>query len=226
MLAIYIAVLWRWCRQRDFVLPFNVAGRQSEHKSAIGYFSYVLYLRMEMTGSETFRELLSRIGNEFFANLSHQDFGRMAIRHPELLSGTLCQWVTWHPDDASGVPASATLDPLKPPVERVSVRDFGEGLTVVPPGMTAVEVTFFDTMEGLCAFGSYRADRFTANTMERFMADLRSAAEIFVHNPDVQVGAISEGRGNIDGTARQRTASGDRAIQCDTGAVSTGQADS
>src|SRR5581483_2231879 len=94
MMTLYAIVLWRWSGQTDFVLPFNVAGRQSEHKSVIGYFSYVLYLRIQLTGEESFKQFLDRVGQEFFSGLSHQDFGRMAFQYPQLLSGTLFQWVT------------------------------------------------------------------------------------------------------------------------------------
>lgn len=187
MLAAYAAVLWKWCQQGDFVLPFNTTGRPTAYKSTIGYFSYVLYLRIQLTPDLTFRDLVSRVGNEFFTSLSHQDLGRLGRQRPELMSGTLFQWVTWDSDHA--------------PKEQIDVREFGEGLTIVPPGMTAIEVTVFDTATGLHAFGSYRADRFTAQTVERFMADLRSAAEIFVNNPDARIAAIAEAGGNVHGTA-------------------------
>ena len=185
MFAIYAAVLWRWCRQSDFVLPLNTTGRPSAYKSAIGYFSYVLYLRLRITGEETFKELVSRVGNELFSSLAHPDFGRLARQHPELLSGALFQWVTLQPDEA--------------PDERVDVREFAEGQTIVPPGMTAIEVTAFDTTDGLRAFGSYRVDRFAAQTMEQFMEDLRWAAEIFVRNPDARIAAVAEAGGDVHG---------------------------
>lgn len=190
MMAIYAAVLWRWCQQEDFVLPLNTAGRPTEYKSAIGYFSYALYLRLHITGGETFRDLVSRVANEFFSSLSHQDFGRMSRQRPELLSGTLFQWVTLYPEEA--------------PDELVAIREFGEGMTVVPPGMTALEVTAFDTPIGIHAFGSYRVDCFRAKTMERFMADLRWVAEFFVHNPDACIAAVSEAIGDVHGTAERR----------------------
>lgn len=177
MMAIYAAILWRWCGQEDFVLPLNTAGRPTEYKSAIGLFSYALYLRLHITGHETFRELVSQVGNEFFSSLSHQDFGRNACQRPELLSGTVFQWVTLYPEET--------------PDELVAIREFGEGMTIVPPGMTALEVSVFDTASGLHAFGSYRADLFKAKTMERFMAELGWAAELFIHNPDTRIAAIA-----------------------------------
>lgn len=187
MLAIYAATIWRWTRQEDFVLPFNVAGRQSEHRPVIGYFSYILYLRVEVTGRETFRELLGRVSNEFYRALAHQDFGRIAEQRPELLAGTLFQWITWHPDDIARVSAQTSNSPPDIAVERIPIRDRGEGLTILPPGMVDVEITLFDAVEGLCSLGTYRADRFTAQTMERLMVDLRSATNSFVRNPDIRV---------------------------------------
>jgi hypothetical protein len=190
MMAIYAAVLWRWCRQDDFVLPFNTAGRPTEYKSTIGYFSYALHLRVRITGDPTFRELVSHLGNEFFSSLSHQDFGRIARQQPELLAGTLFQWITWHPEET--------------PEEQIGIREFGEGMTAVPLSMTALEVTVFDTPTELRAFGSYRADRFTAQAMERFMLDLRWAAELFIHNPDARISAVAQAGGNVYGTAERR----------------------
>ena len=187
MMAVYCAVLSRWSPQTDFVLPVNVAGRQTEHRSVVGYFSYVLFLRIQLTGSETFNEILGHLGNEFFSSLAHQDFGRMAMQHPALLRGTLFQWMTWHPEETS-VPPKPSLP--KQPVERISVRDFGEGLTIVPPGMTALEITFFDASGGLHAFGSYRADLFTASEMGQFADDLRRATEVFVRNPETRIAEI------------------------------------
>jgi Condensation domain len=187
MLAVYAVTLWRWCRQDDLVLPFNVAGRQSEHRPVVGYFSYILYLRVGLAGHETYREFLRRISNEFYRALAHQDFGRIATQKPELLAGTLFQWVTWHPDDAARATTQAPANPLDTVVERVPIREFGEGLTIVPPGMIDTEITMFDASEGICALGTYRADRFTARTMERFMADLRSVAQMFVHDPDARL---------------------------------------
>jgi hypothetical protein len=203
MLAIYAAVLWRWCGKKDFVLPFNTAGRPTEYKSAIGYFSYALCLRIQITGDETFTDLVSRVASEFFNALSHQDFGRIARQRPELISGTLFQWLTWHPDDV--------------PDERVCIRDFGEGLTVVPPGMTDIEVTVFDTPTEFHAFGSYRADRFAPNTMERFMANLPRAAQLFVHNPDARIAAVAETGGNDNGAAEPASSDARGAAWADRG---------
>jgi hypothetical protein len=187
MLAVYVAVVSRWCQQNDFVVPFNVAGRQSEHKNVIGYFSHILYLRLRLTGQESFAQLLSLVSNEFFRALSHQDFGTMATREPECSAGTFFQWISWHQADVSGKPSPEPAQPGGLRVERFSFREFGEGLTAIPPGVVDVEMTFFDTDDGIYALGVYRADLFTADTMERFVTDLRSAAAEFVRDRNASI---------------------------------------
>jgi hypothetical protein len=187
MLSVYVALVWRCCHQRDFILPFFVAGRQSEHKAVVGYFSHILYLRIELTGNETFREVLARVGGELFRALTHQDFGRMATEAPRLLEGTFVQWITWHPEGAVSLPAGTASSPADLTVERMSLADFAENLTAIPPGMVDMEMSFFDTDRGIYASGVYRADRFTPGTMERLMSELKLTTEQLVQNPDAPI---------------------------------------
>jgi hypothetical protein len=187
MLSIYVTALARYCNQKDFVVPCFVAGRQSEHKSVVGYFSHILYVRVQLAGTETFQDLLGYVANEFFRALSHQDFGQMAIHESRLLTGTFFQWLTWHPEDAYTVPTAAGQDENGLVVERVSVVDFAENLTAIPPGMVDVELTFFDTSQGIYASGVYRADLFTQATMDRFMHQLRTIAAECLQDPDARV---------------------------------------
>ena len=179
MLAVYVATLWQWCRQKDFVIPFNIAGRQAEHRHVVGYFSHVLYLRMQLTGEETFSELLGRVSNEFFRALTHQDFGRIALQVPQLLTGTYFQWVTWHAEEANAELPKPDAG-LNLAVERIPLGNFGEDISALPPGTIDVDLTFFDTPTGIYAAGWYRADRFSGAAMDRFLADLRSTADHFI----------------------------------------------
>jgi len=190
ILTTYVAALWRWCNQKDFILPFNIGGRQSEHRSVVGYFSHILYLRIELTADETFSQLLARVSNEFFRALTHQDFGRMAALRPEPLSATFFQWVTWHPQESFQLNVSPDEGEHGIVVQRVSFRDFEAGLSVTPPGLVDVEVNFFDAEEGIRACGFYRAELFTSDTIERFLHTVRSAAQQFVQNPNIPLADV------------------------------------
>ena len=187
MLAVYVAVLSRWCRQRSFVLPFVVAGRPSEYRRTIGNFSHVLYLRFDLAENESFVTLSSRVSNEFYRASSHQDFGQMAAAKPALLDGTLFQWVTWHPDDALRPYRAAAHEARQVTAERIPIRDFADGLTAIPPGRVDVEMTFFDTATEIYAAATYRADHFRPQTMECFMQDLLSTTEQFICDPHAHI---------------------------------------
>jgi hypothetical protein len=186
MFAVYAAVLWRWRQRDDFVVSFFVAGRQAEHKSIIGYFSHILYLRVQLSGSLTFTELLGSVEKEFFGALYHQDAGRMATQRPELVTSAFFQWMTSYPAEVAALsgPEAATS------AERVTLKDFGEHLTALPPGLVDVEVSFFDTGESIDAFGVYRAELFPADGMDHFMKDLVSASEAFVRNPSASLAQV------------------------------------
>ena len=185
VLAVYVATLWRWCKQNDFVVPFFVAGRQSEHKYVVGYFTHILYLRVELTGNETLADLSRLVGNEFFRALTHQDFGAISTQLPQFLEGTFFQWLTWHPEESSSIPVAQSLT-----AERVSVVDFAENMTAIPPGLVDVEITFYDTPQGIYASGVYRADLFTTDTMQRFMEALRETADQLAKDPRVPMATL------------------------------------
>jgi hypothetical protein len=179
LLTVYAAVISRWCGQRDFVLPFNIAGRHSEHENIIGNFSSPLYLRMQLDGDETYASLLSLVSREFYRAVSHQDFGRMAIRTPELLQGTLFQWMSWNPDDISGAVASDLAAQLGIFCEDIHFQEASE-LTSLPPALVQIEMNFFETEHGIVASAIYRTDLFAPDFMQRLLEQLRTSAERFV----------------------------------------------
>lgn len=182
MLAVYVSVLSTWCNQSDFVVPFNVMGRQPEHQNVAGCFAHVLYLRVQPRGTESFLELVRKISREFFQALSHDDFGAMSIERPELLEGTFAQWISWHPDD-SCEPAQVTRVAAPIRAQELPAKTFGLEFTALPPGMVGVEANFLETDRGIYINWVYRADVFTAETIQRLAEDVRARAEQFVAAP-------------------------------------------
>ncbi len=184
--AVYAAVLWRWCRQDDFVVSFFVAGRQSEHKHVVGYFSHILYVRVDLNGRQNFSELLRSIVKELFGAFYHQDAGRMATQRPELITSAFFHWMTSYPAEVSALGGPEG----KPSAERVSRKDFGEHLTALPAGLVAVEVSFYDTGEGIDTFGVFRDDLFPADRKDQFMKDLVGALDLLLQHPLAPLGEI------------------------------------
>lgn len=192
MLTLYVAGVSLWCGQRDLLMPFVVAGRAAEHEAIVGCFSYIVYLRIRLEGKETFIALLKRVSNEFYrAAAFRQDSGRMVTQRPELLRGTLCQWLSWHPADITGSPDSQGGQ-LGFEVETIRCQN-PEQLTNVPPDRADLEMNFFDAAGEIFALAIYRPDRFAESAPARLMRGLRSVAEHAVRDPGTPIAGWPQG---------------------------------
>lgn len=179
VLTLYVFVVSRWCGQEDFILPFNVAGRHAAHEGVVGPFSHILYLRITLKADEPFHDLLRKVSNVFYKAVFHQDCGRMALQYPHLLRGTLCQWLSWHPTELSGqemyeVPAQLGI--VVKSLRFQTARD----LANVPPGVTDLDVSFFESAGDIGMLLIFSRKRFAASTLERFMRELRISADQIV----------------------------------------------
>lgn len=178
MLTVYAAVVAGWCGQKVFTIPVNIAGRhRAEHESAAGYFAQFLCVAVEMTGGETFLELLARISGVFREALRHQDFGQIAARVPDVLLGSMFSWLPWNRD--IGIPAPSISKEI--------------GITVQPfpfthPAIQRLEFSgiapfFWETQGKYSAALWYSTEVFSTGTVERFAAELRSLCARVVTNP-------------------------------------------
>jgi hypothetical protein len=179
VLTAYVIAVSRWCGQQDFVVPFNVAGRHAAHDGVAGYFSHVLYLRVRLDGNEGFGDLLRRVSKEFYRAIFHQDFGRMARRRLDLLQGTFCQWLSWHPAELAGremyeIPGQFGI--AVEPVRFQTAQDFSN----VPPGVTNLDVCFFEAAGDISTLLIFSPTVFATTTMEQFMRELRAVAQEMV----------------------------------------------
>jgi hypothetical protein len=187
MLAVYAAIVARWCGQGAFTIPVNLAGRHHpEHEHAAGYFAQFIYVGVEIAASDTFLELLARVSGEFRGALLHQDFGKVAIQAPDVLVGSMFSWLPWG-RDTHGLPAACVSSTLG-----FSVQQF----PFTPPSTLlafhGIGTFFFEADGEFSAALWYRTDVFAASTVERFAADLCSTCERVVANPQCLL--IEKGR--------------------------------
>ena len=183
VLSVYAIGISIRCGQKDLVIPFLIAGRGAAHEGVVGCFSHVVYLRIRLNGSESFAEVLKLVSNEFYrAAAFRQDAGRMATERPELLQGTLCQWLSWHPADIAGLQADDQVNPLGLVVERMRCQSLEE-LTNVPPDRVDLEISFFDAAGSISALAIYRKDRFVEGAMVQLVEGLRAIADHAVREP-------------------------------------------
>jgi len=121
MLTAFIAVLSHRSRQQDFVMPLVFAGRDDpDCLDLIGFFSYVLLLRVQLQGAADFRSLLARVSREFCSACERQDHGRVVTgllanlpaRDGMNLFSTSFNWLCMSAAELAGTPSQAVLDAL------------------------------------------------------------------------------------------------------------------
>jgi hypothetical protein len=121
VLAAFIAVLSRWSGQEDFVVPLVFSGRDDpDCLDLVGFFSYVLLLRVELQGAQDFAGVLQRVSREFSAACERQDHGRvitgllasLPARDGMKLFSTSFNWLTMSTAELAGAPSEDILSRL------------------------------------------------------------------------------------------------------------------
>jgi hypothetical protein len=121
MLTAFIAVLSRCSGQEDFLVPLVFAGRDDpDCVDLIGFFSYVLLLRVQLRGAEDFTDLLKRVSREFWVACERQDHGRVVTgllaslpaREGMKLFSTSFNWLSMSAAELAGAPSQDILSHL------------------------------------------------------------------------------------------------------------------
>jgi hypothetical protein len=191
VLSLYVACLSLWCEQSDLLVPFIVAGRAAAHEGVVGCFAHIAYLRIRLSGTESFIELLKRVSSEFYRAVTfRQDCGRMAAERPGLLQGTLCQWLSWHPADVAKLQLGEQPSACGLEVKAVRCQSLEE-LVNAPPEMVGLEVNFFEQAGKVAALAIYRPERFSDSAVEKLMAQFRMVAEHAIRDPRAPISGCS-----------------------------------
>jgi hypothetical protein len=185
MMSLYVAVIARWSEQQDFVFNTTVSGRDHrEHRQLVGFLAHAIYLRIQLSGHETVVDLLNRVTDEYCRSSACKDFGNIFIDTPELTAGTIFQWLSWGVEGTSGLPT------------RAESTDIGIKSELFPfQAVPHVSNDFkFSTMlwnnsQGIRGMVTARAEFFSTETLERFVDELRTTAELFVRTPNARISA-------------------------------------
>jgi hypothetical protein len=122
VLTAFIAALSRWSQQSDFIVPLVFSGRDDpDTLGLIGFFSYVLLLRVQIEGVRDFATLRDRVSQEFCRACERLDHGRvitglLAELPPKdgmkLFSNSF-NWLTMSSGQLAGAPSQAILSRLQ-----------------------------------------------------------------------------------------------------------------
>lgn len=161
----YAALVLRWCNVLDAVIKFQTNGRdRPEVQNAVGYFSSILYFRIQAHEGDSFVDLLNRVTGEYCTAYEHADSSYMEAQYPipEFARNT---WFNW-------VPQGAGLD-------FTELNGSADTLKCVPlrfehPMLTTLErdheptVILYDTEKECVGDLYFPRNRFSKQTMTRF----------------------------------------------------------
>jgi surfactin family lipopeptide synthetase A len=177
VLAIYVIVIFRWCRQHDFVLIFISNGRnRPELQNMVGYLANLLHLRIQVSETDTFGSLLERLSEELRAAYEHEDFDRVPHFVPACSTELDFNWISTHWMWETRPPAGSDL----------RIEPFALEAPWVRPFLPA----FFDTPDGVVATVISQPCIFTADTVARFGSSLQHVARAVAQFPLVELAAI------------------------------------
>jgi hypothetical protein len=168
VLTAYVGLALRWCGVADMVMRYQWDGRTNARLDGmIGYLASALYLRVGITSTDRFSDLLRRVQEEYFLAHEHADsslFDAQSPR-PDITRNTGFNWVPLGTEPARGESATDSSIAVSPypfehPIPSLLDTDFEPGILLFDAG-SRIEGSMF-----------FPLDRLTATTMERFVAAL------------------------------------------------------
>lgn len=206
LLAAYKTLLMRYSGQEDVVVGTPIANRnQEEMADVIGFCVNLLPLRTDLSGSQSFRELMRR----------ERDVCLGAYSHQELPFGTMVQEL----DPARGIGHSpffqvqfALHEAGAPPLELPGVRTAplfaseertDELISLMAQAQPATDHLFLNIVDDpseLAAVMHYRSDLFDGDSIRRMMRHLHRLLEAVIAEPERPIWDIPI----LDADERQR----------------------
>ncbi|ASZ12182.1 non-ribosomal peptide synthetase [Chitinophaga pendula] len=184
LLSAFKILMHRYTGQEDICVGIPIAGRrQAELAGLIGFFVNTLALRSEVSGSETFRDILHKVQHITLDAYEHQDAPF------EKVVETIAGKRDMHTNPLFNVMFAFQNTPELPALEL-------EGMTLSSDyydDNTAVFDFVFElkeTAEGLALRFRYATDLFEAVTIHRFIAHYEALLKAVLQDEDRPVGAL------------------------------------
>jgi len=185
LLTAFQALLYRYTGQTDILVGCTIANRnRTEIENLIGFFVNTLALRANLADNPTFRELLSKTKKVTLDAYVHQDlpFEKLVEElnlERDLSFNPLVQ-VTFALQSAPLLAidlSNLKLSPLEENKNNITKFD--------------MEVSVWETPEGLAVDWGYNNDLFESATMERMTQHYHNLLEEVVRNPDCNINNLS-----------------------------------
>lgn len=183
VLAAFAALLLRWSEATDVVISFITRGRTAETESTIGHFVFPLLIRVRLTHSDTFPDLLKNVTDDYAQAYEHIDWGRLAARlpTPEIFCNPCFNWF----------PGELPLAGYPPGVSSFSVPDPQGDIEWDYRLDTEPVLYIADAGEEIVGGLTYIASVVSRETAERFEQSFRQLVAAVVAEPTVRVAEVS-----------------------------------
>jgi hypothetical protein len=188
----YAALLSQWCRASDVVLRFQTDGRdRPEIRNTIGYFAASLYLRMQLSGSESFLDLLALVTEEHCSAREHVDHSYLETQLPipDFVRSAGFNWMPMTPGVEIELPDAAKqsldLAPVlfRPPVMKVYDWDADPALTL------------YEGVNEILGSINFPRNRFSLRAMEIFGRNYLAFVRAMLKSPEEEIRRIPITRG-------------------------------
>lgn len=177
MLATYVALVSGLCGQTNFVIATNTTGRDRlEFQYTLGFFAHPIFLRIELTGNESFIGLLDTVRREYYRALFTKDFGGIVRDSQALLSRTLFQWFPSFEElkcrdaGASASPKGSDLN-----VENLTAEPLASFDVVLTKRLDIMLI--FSGAEIISGEAIYRPNVFPSDFIQRLLTSVETLAE-------------------------------------------------
>lgn len=186
--AVYAALVLRWCNCAEAVIQYQAAGRMNPKlENTVGFFASVLYLRMSLSESHTFLDLLTQVVQEYCRANLPADFCHMGtqVPRPELARNTIFNWI----------PQAQSLDVLSPSQGKAPPMTLSP-VPFVNPVLESLEldtepwIAFVDSAAGVVGTLHFQRHRFPTSDMERFSRHYRKLLLTLLEEPERRLGEI------------------------------------
>jgi hypothetical protein len=180
-LSIYLVAMSRWCDQTDWPVLFVSHARhhRPELQNLIGYLSRALLLRVSVSSSDRWIDLVKQTHAEFTAAIDHQDFvppPPLKFNHAQAFNwGSFVTYSTrWTVDRQRRAASAIRLQPF--PLALRSHYTFYPSFSATPAGIVATV--------------HYHPDVVDARAVERLGRDMRHAGEALVRDSRSSIGSL------------------------------------
>jgi hypothetical protein len=165
------------------IVVFVDSGRdRPELVNMIGWLVNHLFLRLQVSSSDSFLDLLQRVKGVLYAAYDHRDRNRVPLLIPEYaIRPSSLLYFNWMAETSGA--ARAFKDQYR--TASIALQPF-TALKSQPPPFT-LGTFFSDTTFDITAQVVYRPDRFLPATIASFARTMTLVAEEFVHDPCARV---------------------------------------